>query len=46
MSCSVDKDASLGFSWKFNLYPLLVNMLHEAAEKRSSKDYLQPLKGE
>jgi len=25
MSCSVDKGTSLGFSWKFNLHPLLVN---------------------
>jgi hypothetical protein len=25
MSCSMDKVASLGFSWKFNLHPLLVN---------------------
>ena len=25
MSCSVDKVASMGFSWKFNLHPLLVN---------------------
>jgi hypothetical protein len=25
MSCLVDKVASLGFSWKFNLHPLLVN---------------------
>ena len=25
MSCSVDKVPSMGFSWKFNLHPLLVN---------------------
>jgi len=46
MSCSVDKVASLGFLGDLTFILFLSIMLHEKAEKRSSMDYLQPLKGE
>jgi len=46
MSYSGDKVASMGFLGNLSFILLLLIMLHEKAEKRSSMDYLQPLKGE
>jgi len=45
MSCSGDKVASMGFLGNLTFILFLSIMLHEKAEKCSSMDYLQPLKG-